>query len=348
MIVSKKIKRIFFILKGFFLCFVNTAALAQEIEIEILNDKGEAISYVNVIDENGVILGTTSLEGTLLVEKNTANKISLNHPLYERKVLNKIENKKYYLKLKENTLEEIVLSGNKKEYDYIILKGFFRSYQTENAIAKYYSDGIVEYYIPNSKKEEKIKRNVIAYRVFENDSIKKEKKVIAVSIENFGLPYLSKNTLNNNEKSTALDITHNNNSITLSKELVEKKKTLNLIGYQMQIISNIKIEEHNSNKMPSSQKNLIKSTQYIHQKIKHKKEDEFNDIESIYEFYLLEKSGCSKNDLKKRKKEFMKFNKAKSFYQIPYWKKTPKTLSLINENLYRILKEKKNAAVKSN
>lgn len=346
MIISKKIKRILFTLKGFFLCVANIA-VAQEIKIEVLNDKGQAISYVNVIDENGVILGTTSLNGALLVEKNTDTTVSLNHPLYERKVLNKIENKTYYLKLKENTLEEIVFSGNKKEYDYIILKGFFRSYQTENAISKYYSDGIVEYYIPNSEKEDKIKSNVIEYRVFENDSIKEEKKIVAISIDDFGLPYLSKNTLNNTGGSTTLDITHNNNRITLSKELIEKKKTFNFIGYQIQIISNIKIEEHNSNKMPSSQKNLIKSTQYIHQKIKHKKEDKFNDIESIYEFHLLEKSNCSKSEFKKKKRKFMNFNKAKSFYQTPYWENTFKTLDVINENLYKALKEKRNVAIKS-
>ncbi|MFV0531775.1 MAG: hypothetical protein ACK5MD_10125 [Flavobacteriales bacterium] len=252
-------------------------------------------------------------------------------------------NKSYYLSPLENTLDEVVFTPNENK-DYTILRGFFRSYQTEDAVAKYYSDGIMEYYIPKDENKN-IKQNVVEYRVFENKKNQQKKRIVDVSIDNFNLPFLNKKPLSHLENaSNALEINYKNNHIILSKDfIIDKTKIFNLLGYRIQMINNIKIEEHNSDNLPITQKELVKSIQYINLNFKHKKDDRYKNIETIYEFYTLEKTFCSNKEFKRKKRKFNTYHKSKSYYTDKYWEKInkniPPLIKPIENQLYNNLEE---------
>ena len=54
-------------------------------------------------------------------------------------------------------LQDVTISG--KQPKFVRLKGYFRSYQHNDSLLKYYEDGIVEYYI-NLKNEKVYLRNL--------------------------------------------------------------------------------------------------------------------------------------------------------------------------------------------
>lgn len=70
-------------------------------------------------------------------------------------------------------LQDVTISG--KQPKFVRLKGYYRSYQHNDSLLKYYVDGIVEYYI--NLKNEKVYLRIYGCRYLRNEElISKDKK----------------------------------------------------------------------------------------------------------------------------------------------------------------------------
>jgi len=137
------------------------------------------IPSLNIYNEKGVLLGFTDKAGIarfLGSESQRQKKnlrITVQHISYETKTfsLESLDDKQIYsLSLRPLVLNEIAVNAKPKEV--VLLKGYFRSLETFNQRHKYFSDGIVEFYIP--LKKGKPKYRLVDCRVFMDSSVVKE------------------------------------------------------------------------------------------------------------------------------------------------------------------------------
>lgn len=177
------------------------------------NENKFVIPYVQLISEKGIVLAISNIEGIVFIDSlvNLKTKITVSHPSYYEKTINKdnLKNASLYLIPKRITLNEVVVNASKKQIDYTVLKGFFRSYQIENNVPKFYSDGIVEFYIP-TKENKKTKENILEHRTFRNKKLveNRKKRTFDIPMENFDIPYISNTTtLDNLENSYSIEKT---------------------------------------------------------------------------------------------------------------------------------------------
>ena len=90
------------------------------------------------------------------------------------------------------TLPGVVINqsrNKKKDKSYYVLSSYFRGWQIEEGIYKYYYDGLVDYVIPMNENK-KIQYFVKQYRFFKNDSLLENRKFVSISIGFGGVPYV--------------------------------------------------------------------------------------------------------------------------------------------------------------
>jgi hypothetical protein len=141
------------------------------------NNSNLPISNVKIFSKEGKILAISDLKGeinTSKIEFAKKDSIEIYHSNYisKKSIWNEIINiSKIQLVPDPITkLDEIILITKKPEY--LILKGYFISYQIIDNVALSFSDGIIEYYINLSKKKV-VESRIIESRIFKNnDSIK--------------------------------------------------------------------------------------------------------------------------------------------------------------------------------
>lgn len=141
------------------------------------SDNNNPISNVKIFSKEGRILALSDLKGEINISKLEFPKkdsIEVYHSNYiSQKMIwaDLSEKSKIYLNPDSVTnLEEVVLTAKKSEY--LILKGYFISYQIIDDVPVSFSDGIIEYYI-NLNKEKVTDSRIIESRIFKNiDSIR--------------------------------------------------------------------------------------------------------------------------------------------------------------------------------
>jgi len=135
------------------------------------NDSKLPIPSVNIYHETGKLIGFTDKTGTVqLLNGVVANRlvpmaIVVQHISYAPKNIRvKSLNKEqvYELTPRAIVIDDVVVSAKPKEV--IVLRGYYRSLETFNHQHKYFSDGIIEFYIPLMKGKPKYK--LIDYRIF--------------------------------------------------------------------------------------------------------------------------------------------------------------------------------------
>ena len=130
------------------LLFVCNISFAQTHIVDI--DDNAPIPFIHVISDKGTIVGTSNIDGVIDLKSISAvtGSVSFHHISYQSKEI-KMENliKSDTIKLTKNNfmMPEIVITDKSLKPVYLLLKGFYRSYQIENGIPKYYTDGIVEF-----------------------------------------------------------------------------------------------------------------------------------------------------------------------------------------------------------
>lgn len=145
----------------------------------ILLDKttGQCISYAQIINDKGAVVGTTDIDGNLPQNLNDEDEIvTIQHIAYNPKSVKSSlfkKNTPIYLTPIEYQLNAVTVTAENREY--IHLRTYFRSYQLNDSCMKYFRDGYLDFFI--NPKHKDVERLVIKVRNFQNDSlIDKDKK----------------------------------------------------------------------------------------------------------------------------------------------------------------------------
>tara|TARA_B100000767_G_scaffold30658_1_gene26339 strand:+ start:28 stop:1101 length:1074 start_codon:yes stop_codon:yes gene_type:complete len=328
--------------KSVYIIFLIGFNVCGQIKI-IDNTTLKPISMVYVISSQGSIFGVSDINGLIAINKsliNNTEKIELSHTSYQKKIINtKNFSKLLIIKLKENItiLNEVTISSKINKPDYLVLKGYYRSYQLDNNIPKAFSDGIVEYYI-SINNNRKLKFNLLENRSFKNnllfDRIYKKKEI---NTENTtGPPYIEKKILLKELKN---DIVYQNNDsvilnanntiigyktlnpknktikIHIDLNTPERSKTKKLLNRTFKFTNVFITETYKSNL--DNKSNLLSREKYV-KRIIHQKNKDSVIVESLRQFYVLEKKYASKIELKHTPTSSY-FGPHKTKYSTKYW-----------------------------
>lgn len=321
------------------------------------------IPNIKLIGENGVILGLTDDNGTFYLSNKNKElspkiKLEIYHPDYQYSVIHKedIDKKKFIFLKKAKPIDEIIITA-KKIYDYTVLKGYYMSYNLIDDVPVSFSDGIIEYFIPN-KKLASVKSQLISCRYFVNeDFIKNYKKIksglTSIEIDGNILPFnfddeilvndwqnisinnedlLRKNIKIGNIKSDDENITLNLVYNTPTNTEIKK-----LLGIQSEIINHTQIERFKKTENKALNiKNLLFVSRYYNNIITNKKLNSEINNKVFDEFHTLEVSQITKEEYQKLKKEVSTIGKT-NYEQTPKFIKNndkyPK-IPIFIENLF--------------
>ena len=127
---------------------VATGAWAQQ--IQVVDADGQGIPLVSVLNDDGVIVGITDLEGCLADVKGT-QRLTFTHVAYKPQtvVLSQLSDGRVTMEDLDNNLSEVVV----KPKSYIYIETYYRAYGFINDTLRYYTAGIM----PNAYDAEKDK-----------------------------------------------------------------------------------------------------------------------------------------------------------------------------------------------
>lgn len=158
-----------------FLLIPIHSSLAQVVFVD--SDSRLPIPSANVYNINGNLIGFSNKDGMmeLIPEMKNAEiiyplEITVQHVSYESKSLKVTKDGNEQIVLltpRINQLKEVVIS--KPTAEFLCIRGYFRSLETFNLKHKYFSDGIVEFYVPLKKGN--VKYRLIDYRVYRDSAV---------------------------------------------------------------------------------------------------------------------------------------------------------------------------------
>lgn len=329
-----------------FLVLICNYSIAQ---IHIVDSIDNApIPFVHIISENGIIIGTSNIGGIIDIQNNVSiqnvknSSISFHHISYQNKdvEVNSLSNTDTIKLNQRDVLISEIKVTNKSEPVYLVLKGFFRSYQIENGTPKYYTDGIVEYYISKNK----LKNRVIMNRSFRNKKLVEadKKRINTIRMIVACTPYInakpqidelnsdySFETINDkkiikkeNVNVGLMNLDKQSGLIELNIDLIApaKESVSSLFNYTSKITSINITENYSSSDLTNIQKDdLINRKEYRKIFFKHKKDKGFIEIDALHEFYVFEKKYLYKSDLKEVDHSNNFSLKESSSYSTEYW-----------------------------
>ena len=326
--------------------FLTTSIKGQVMFIDSITN--EPIVGATIYSNNGLSLGVSDIYGKIDTNTiiNNSNKILIQHISYENKeisaqILNK--SKTIVLSPRNVQLDSIVVQ-NPNKYDYVVLKGYFRTYNIFNNKPRYFYDGIIEYYIP-IRKEGKVYHKLLEYRYFEN------KESINEFVHFFGKFFSEPPTIFSlRSKSTVNQIPKGINHVDkgdkilfmkdgLNMGFIQKTKTGNIQFYFDEVPPQSKIsrsffkikgeqyrglilENYSETDIKNpSLENLISRIRSSIGALQRKKKHGFIPMETFEEFYVLERRHLQKTDVDTLKKSFTKsvFLDKKSNYSRKFW-----------------------------
>ena len=137
----------------------------------VLLDKttGQRISYTQILNSKGAVIGTTDIDGKLPQDLND-EVVTIQHIAYKPKSVKSSlfkEDIPIYLTPIEYQLNAVTVTAKNREY--IHLKAYFRSYQLNDSCMKYFRDGYLDFFIDTKHKD--AERFAIKIRNFQNDSL---------------------------------------------------------------------------------------------------------------------------------------------------------------------------------
>ena len=137
----------------------------------ILLDKttGQRISYAQILNNTGAVVGTTDIDGNLPQDVDD-EVVTIQHIAYSPKSVKSSlfkEDTPIYLNPIEYQLNAVTVTAENREY--IHLKTYFRSYQLNDSCMKYFRDGYLDFFIDTKHKD--VERLAIKIRNFQNDSL---------------------------------------------------------------------------------------------------------------------------------------------------------------------------------
>lgn len=277
------------------------------------------IPNVSVIFGSNTFTTISDLDGIILITKellNNDNTISFSHISYQPKSIktNFIKtNDTIFLTPITNKLDDVVVSSNTSK-DYLVLKGFFRSYLYYDNMVYGYSDGIVEYFInlnTKSNSNKSLTNRIISNRLFIRKFENNIKNKGFIKVGHTVIPSIPK--IIPQSLSHIIDLTKNENepnyinqfdgkTIKINYDLLNKKsKIINILGIRVEFINYNSTEEYREGKLDPL---FIKSlSNNLMVKLSFKNKDYLNSYYegSIQEFLILNSYYISDKSYKKIK-----------------------------------------------
>jgi hypothetical protein len=319
-------------------------------------ETNDVIPFVEIYDTSGNIIGLSDENGTItkeIIEKinqlNTSS-IQFSHISYKTSLIPKskfLELKQIYLTREIIMLDEAVVVPNKNR-NFLLLKGYYRTYNIIDTQVKSYSDGIIEYLYPTDSK-----KSVVIRRLQERSFLKKTpailsdtvKKLMEINIVGPRIPDMNIIAENTNHIYDYLD-EQSNHYFLLSREKQSKitkidiekgnKAILQEVSYlspnEQKVIKRFgnesSFEYHNESSLyhtdslaDISLSNLIYHKEIRKFKMKGKNDERFQNVEDVGEFFIE-----SVEYLDKQPKGFGKFTGFNKFssYSLSFWEQFTK------------------------
>lgn len=294
---------------------------------------GETVPYAHVLGTGNEIVGVTDRNGLIWIDLNGKSEFSgtIQHVSYTSKAV-RISVTDAQVLLLPVTLGEVVVSSSetvpdkKKAEQFIVLNGYFRSYQLEDNKAKYYSDGFVNYYFPANGGGEKLAPvEVLEHRTFQDLKMLEEEKSRAFNMkqESFGPPFL-RDSPRIKSVSNAFDIqlqdaelkawildeedsigeivskpTLNMASLDVDINYSERLKVKKMFGYRSIFERHIFSELYGPRAvqlMDNGYDNMNRVSEYRKLRFKHKSEKAYRTVEWYHEFYVIDRYYLDKEE----------------------------------------------------
>lgn len=330
------------------------ANLPSKAQIQFIDEQNKLpIPSVNVYDGTGMLIGFTNKNGIVrfldngLKKKKLPLAITVQHISYETKSISlaSLEGRQMYsLATRPLVLNEVAVSTKPKEV--VVLKGYFRSLETFNHQHKYFSDGIVEFFIP--LKKGKPKYRLVDCRVFMDSSVVKEyntkmgtffqiPKFTEIDSRNFAERL--NDMVKENDRSNRIsllkkgkevgylttDADRGNIQLYLDKVLPDTVVNEKFFSLEAKTFHEVTIENYNGTELNSiTPFNLISIYQNIVASLKRKSEYGHIPCEIINEFYIVESEYITSEEYKSNQKRLTKSiytTPQKSNYKTRFWEK---------------------------
>ncbi|MDV7696815.1 hypothetical protein N6B72_07780 [Chryseobacterium soli] len=305
----------------FYVLFILLFNFAGAQTITFISDKSSnPLPKVSVFGKDGNILAYSDIDGK--IDKKSLSpdqeKFKIVYDNFAIANLSYSDFDKDIIKLNDQVKEiEAIVIKNTKPAKYIFIKGNFNSYVTVNKRLNCYADGIVTYIFDNKTKKLK-STNVEQYRVYRLDDPKSEKKQTASwdyasslsvpEMKNVGNleEYKKKNTKVKELKGERKD------EIEITGEFLQQKEFafLGFRFFDLKGIINIAFEKDSKKTL----KDLLEYNEIDFLKLKHKSEENYNQLMAYSNFYSTELGFINENDLEK-----VKFKKESSSYTSKFW-----------------------------
>lgn len=292
----------------------------------------EPIPYAHIVASDGSLLGTSNEKGyfskdvVLIKEYSEKDTLVIQHISFKNFSIAAVDfsnSEELMMTPQRYALKEIVVSN--KQPEYLVLKGYFRSYQFDDSVARYFTDGIVEYVIKLNGSN-RLTFNLMECRSYRNEEIEKREKKRAVTMTIAGIPYIEAKAgllamgkkysedgdsaairiLKQNKEVGSIRVKRNARRIYLDVDMVapEQEKVNSLFNYTSLIKSMLINEVYQGLSVGDiSKANLLGRKEYRKILFKHKKDKMFTSIDTIHEFYATEFRYSSKDDLKQMKQK---------------------------------------------
>ena len=309
----------------------------------------EPVVAVNVFSIDGVLLGVSDAEGQVNLDNlhgKSENSVTVQHVAYQNKKIpdsTLFSMDTIYLVPRNFEIGEVTIMDRSK-FDYVMLKGYFRKQDLLNNATRYFYDGIVEYYIP-LKKKGRIENRLLQYRLFANS--KSLDEYIQLMGKTFSDPpsligLSPESIMNDLPKGTAVVTDHNklilqkdgvhlgfiqqskNGNVQVYFDKVPPQKVVNrrLFRIKGKTYRALTMENYVETDLDKPEvENLVSKIRSNVGAIQRKTEDGFIPMESFSEFYVMERSYLTVEDIKEMKDLFTKssFLEEHSNYQEKFW-----------------------------
>ena len=307
----------------FLLLFVSLDVSGQAILLD--KTTGQRISYAQILNNKGAVVGTTDIDGNLPQDLNDEI-VTIQHIAYNPESVKSSlfkEDTPIYLNPIEYQLNAVTVTVKNREY--IHLKTYFRSYQLNDSCMKYFRDGYLDFFIDTKHKD--AERLAIKIRNFQNDSlIDMDKERANTLVDKYiYTPGLDGLTLMETLKKEGWKFTADSIDSRLRLNemvggairidtmqrvlrveydvLTTKKKTpKTLFGYTTRLENYYQTENYIYNPEYQSYMDLINRKSYRKLFFSHKKDAKEQMIEIFDELYVLDHEYITKDEMKQYKK----------------------------------------------
>lgn len=330
----------------FYLLFIFIFNCVSAQTITFMSERSaKPLPKVSVFGKDGNILAYSDIDGK--IDKKALSpeqeKFKIVYDNFAIATLSYAEIDKDIITLNDQVKEiETIVIKNTKPAKYIYIKGNFNTYVTINNRLNCYADGIVTYIFDNKTKKLK-STNVEQYRVYRLEDHASEKKQTASwdyasslevpEMKNVGNieEYKRKNTKFKELKGERKD------EVEITGEYLQKKEFA-LFGFRffdLKGILNIAFEKNSKKAL----RDLLEYNEISFLKLKHKSEENYNQLIAYSNFYSTELDFSNDNDI-----ERVKFKKDYSSYTTKFWEQPsfPNMQTIFSSFFKDDLKEQQN------